>query len=926
MAERPTLLARNSNAPTTQPTQTGAVQGAFGDYHGLTALGQGLSSAGTSAMDYANTKAHEARSVRDEMDRRRMQDHQLKASNLIDTAVLGVRKKWEAALSSGEKIDDPYSWMEQNIAEARSGATELLDDVAGDPLFQKAVPKAAMDQHWLKATDNLLIAAAQHEGQVRMQDRLDTADVFVGASFSSTVTGKHAEVLTELGTKAQVIDGLQIPRGAKNQLRRQLADRAYDKTLAGIQAGVPAPESALTSPLFNPGQQRMLAEFNAKLSKPVEIKPGEATKVLESTLETALKTADLSVFTGETAQTMQMMASAISAAAVTEDAKRYPFAQIELAKKEIELTRNNFNDGALKGTKLYQRLTTLSASMSDPKTAEALYDSLGIKGAQDTDRSRFMTNMKAKVEEQLNLINTGKANVLIDRSDAVAPVAASVTADFNLGALTRQEAQRYTATAREQYKQLGIPENLQVLVPAAVAGTVIDRVWNGDNNNAVRMMTDIGSNFGSEALGSIANHFLAPTNAPKTGGSVDGTKARAGAYAALFKVAAADHARTEIGASSRELDPFLKTWMDDLSNFEKNQHTFPMRSRSAAEKVFNRTSFNDPANAKEVIGGEQFYTIKSTAQSLPGIALGLFWQHGQNNDLATGFKELTTRIIQSRAYSAGTQGQGADEYSQETVAVGIGDDINKALAGIYTVVPSAGVENTRRVYDLWPTKLVKEGAFATPKNYGAADAADMSNQLSNVLRNVGYYEPRKNWDRGTWGNAGTYVSNALLRENPLLAPFMQEGSASVAELPIHLSVDWAKVDGIVPAQTNTGGKDLFRDYVTNPKTKFTMNSVAFTQNGAWRYNWRTGDVEALIFPARSTTPAGPSVETPGAAQPLMYNYGSAEKPLLRPVSIKAEDIRKFDTAYRRGRVDYLNNGRADSSKVTEFMLNNTMNH
>jgi hypothetical protein len=919
MAERSTLLARPSNAPTTQPTQTGAVQGSFGDYRGITALGQGLSSAGATGMDYAmNTKRdieNRQKEMKKEFENRRMEDHRLTTTNLVKTAALGVRKKWEAALGSGEKIDDPYIWMEQAVNEARTASTEMLSDVADDPLFQKAVPKAMMDQQWLNATDNLLNEAARYDGHVRKQARRESADIFVSTSFTTVDTGQHEAVLSELSGNTKYIDSMLLDPGEKYQLRRQLADRGYDKILGGIQLGVRAPEAAINNPLFNPGQQNMIRELNLKLDKS-PLKPGEASTVLNDSLDKARSTANLNDFTGTSGKTMQLMAEAVSAEAITPEAKRYPFAKIELAKKFIELTRNNFNEGILKGPTLYQRLTNLSASIGDPKTAEALYDSLGIKGAKDTDRSQFMTEMKAVVEEQLSLINTGKANVLIDRSDAVAPVASAVTADFNAGVLNRGSAERYIFAAREQYRQLGIPDNLQVLVPAAIAGTMTDRVWNGDNGNAVKMMTDIGSNFGADALGSIANHFLAPTNAPKTGSAVDGTKARAGAYAALIKIASADHARTEIGAASRELDPFLKTWMDDLSNYTKNEHTFAARSRQVAEIVFNNTSFNDPALAKEMLSASQFTTITSKAQSLPGIALGLYWHHGQNNDLSTGFKEMMMRIIQARAYSAGSQDQGSDNNSREVVADNVGMDINKALAGVYTVVPSAGFENNRRVYDLWPTKLVAENAFAVPINFGAADVADMSDQLANVLTNIGYYEPRREWDRGFLGNYQINFSNFYGRDNPFFAAFLSGGSDAVKSLPAHLAVDWASVAGITPQQASTPGRkseDVFKDFLNNSPVRATMNSVAFVQNGAWRYNWRTGYVEAMIFPGRSETPAGPSVETPGAAQVLRHNSGA-------PVAIKAEDIRKFDTAYRTNRVSpYFDNTRPIPSKESQFV-------
>ena len=60
MAERPTLLTRNTSAaPTVQPSQTGAPSGAFGDYRGVVALGQGMSDVGQAGMSYATKMKQE---------------------------------------------------------------------------------------------------------------------------------------------------------------------------------------------------------------------------------------------------------------------------------------------------------------------------------------------------------------------------------------------------------------------------------------------------------------------------------------------------------------------------------------------------------------------------------------------------------------------------------------------------------------------------------------------------------------------------------------------------------------------------------------------------------------------------------------------------------------------------------------------------
>lgn len=228
------------------------------------------------------------------------------------------------------------------------------------------------------------------------------------------------------------------------------------------------------------------------------------------------------------------------------------------------------------------------------------------------------------------------------------------------------------------------------------------------------------------------------------------------------------------------------------------------------------------------------------------------------------------------------------------------DKLNNTVARVFTVVPVAGVESGMKIVDVWPTKLVKEGALSLPIQYGAADAVDLSDHMANVLEYVGYYDPRRNWERSVLADAITRTTNSNFRDSPLFHSFLSKGS--ITPLPPHLQVDWARVDGITPGQYGSGGEKLLKDYLENPKTRYTINSVAFKDSGAWRYNWKTQEVEAMIFPGRSSSPSSPSVRNPGPAQPLMYNYGDGAVKLLRPVSIKAEDIRTFDYIYRTGRV------------------------
>lgn len=902
MPERKTLLFRPSGVPVAQPAQTGAPGGAFGDFRGLAATGQALGNVAQAGFQFAQGQKNDTARLREEMDNRTMRDYQLKHQNALDLAVLGVRKEYEQKLNSGDFMDGgSFNWLETRLGEAKAQASESLAQYTQDPLYKKAVSHDLTEHLWLQRTDNLRWNAAGQEGVAKQQGRLDDLDTMVGASFAGVEPGQHAQVSAELAQKNDLIEAMPINRGAKNNLRRQLADRAFDTVMRGLDRGVRVPPEVVNNANFSPGQRRMIEALDSKVGKPKDMFAGtaEAQKVLQASLELKDLSADPVAY-----QTARYAADHLAEHAESPEAKRYAHAAIDLKLAEQAVTKNNFASVAsLGGQKLYQRLSSLSTTLADEKQADAFYESFGIKGADPKDRSRFLAAIRAAADTKLDLINTGRANAVADQSDALSPIAAAAGAEFNSdGGITRETAQRYVRASAEEQTFMGVPEHLQVHVPAKVVDGLVDRIWNGDTTNGSKMITAVGSSFGSQALNSVATSFLMPSKSAKDKSTLDATQAKNRTYAALFKVAASDHSRVESGARDLELAPVLKQWMDDLGNYEKNSSTFPRHSALAAQKAFNLSSFKDPVSQKELLNLEQIGTITSKVQSLPGIAKGLYWHSGQNNDMSVGFQEMMTRIIQSQAYSAGTTA-GEDKQNREFLAVDAVDRLNNFMARVFTVVPTGGMENKKQILDLIPTKLVSEDALSIPVQYGAANTADLGNQIADVLQYASYYEPRKFWDRGRLGNAGVVASN-LARGLPVVGSLFSTGVERVAPLPPHLTVDWSKVSGITPDHLDTGGNNYLKELVVkaDPSSKFTTNSIAFVQNGAWRYNWKTGNFEAMLFPGRSNSPASPSIAAPGPAQPLNYNLGSPERPLLRPVTLRGEEVRQFDYIYRKSRV------------------------
>jgi len=899
MAERPTILTRSIKAPTVQPSQTGAPSGAFGDFSGVIAAGRGLQSVGNAGMDFAAQMKERQQRLQREHEARLEKDYTLQTQNEFAAAIEGVRNEFTERSANGEFASGgAMRWMQESLQKARTAASDRLAAVSADPIYKRAVTKDVLESIWIRGTDNLINSASAAEGDARMQVRIDNVRTMATVAFKSVTPGDHASVGAELAEKFAQVDELAVPAQIKAQVKNQLSSAAFHRIAHGITAGIPAPESVLNDPRLTVDQQATLFEMNKKLLKPAEAFSGttEASKVLGDMVDSSDFATNL-----EKQQTAARAADFLAGKSADPAAKQTYHARISLKKAEHAITANNFEALQTEGGNLYQRLMSADAVLGNKDAASKFYDSLNIQGAAPEDRSRFIDSVKAKISTTLRLINTGQANFVAEQDSALSSLATAATAEFGSDAgISYDTARQYTEVSKVVQDRLGIPKEAQVHVPYGATKLLTDTLWSGDTSKGSSMITNLGSSFGSEALMTLANSMLRPSRQP------DGTEAaktdpKNRAFAGLLAVAAWDHAGVESGRQQLKLQPVLKQWMDDLANFEKNSSTFPRRHALAAEKAFFGTSYVNSVSTNELLSGDQIAAITSDVQSLNGIAKGLYWQNGQNNDLATGFSEMVQRILASKAYSAGTT-SGEDQVSREHILADEAVNMVRSLSEVFTVIPSSGLGNDRKVYSLVPTNMVKEGAIDFPVPMGAADVADLSKQTENVLRYIDYYEPARQWKRGVLADALTRFS--LNFGDEVFPLFRAGGRPTVKQLPVHLTVDWAKIQGVKEAyQTGTGGQDLWKDYVEKPENRFTTNSVAFNQFGAWRYNPKTKTMDAMIFPGRTPSDAAPFVKNPGPAQPLFYNLGTAEKPLLRPVQVRFEDIRNFDTAYRESQLE-----------------------
>ena len=919
MAERSTLLARPSNAPTTQPTQTGAVQGSFGDYRGITALGQGLSSAGATGMDYAmNTKReieNRQKEMKKEFENRRMEDHRLETKNLVDTAMVGVKNKLHEATKDGQVLEDPVGWMGQTLADARADLTEHLKNVATDPLYHKAVPAAALEASWNQHARQFEDQAMHMDTTNRFQDRINAAEVFSRNALKLIPTGDHLTVIGAMEDAIESVEVFRIPPAAKLQLKRIITDSAYEKALGGIHMGRPINADDINNSNFNEAQQNTLRDQNAKLLDPKKVKLSDALRTFENALGDGSK-----VLSATDHNTALLNAGIISAAATTPEMARFPYAKIELHQALAKLTANDFALGSMAGKDMVSRLTDLTNAMSNPKLSESIYNEIGVAGAEANDKSWFKEQLRLRASQTLYLANTA-SNVLLDRSDELAPLASAVTAAFKQGTLTKEAAASYVEISRYAARSRGINDDIHNSMPSGIQAAIADDLRNERHGLVVERVNKAADLFGSVPLDSMANSFFR-TDAPGEPGKIANPQApRNMAFGALLKAVAFDRHGMETGRKQSTTLSSFKTVLDDLGSLAKSPQLASSGAQRVAERVIMGTSYNVSPSFQDVITGERFTATTSDIQSLKGIAQGLVWANGQRQEFGDGFKQLITNLIIARSQSAGAGTQAGDPMAEpEMLAIRAAADLNKLFSSVYTVVQG------RRTLDLYPSQITDEGVLNIPTPYGANNSAQRGERIADAIKVMTYYEPRMHWIRGdgkpsllgfdeSFSNYFVRLMNSA-NNGGIVSLFTSGAIDRNAPFPVHATIDFAKGFNVQKAEFNLEGTATgeFRNAINKTTDRYTEVSLAYQEHGDSRYNLKTGHTELMMFPVFDKTVPGNTRLNPGKAAPLMLNYGSLEKPVLRVAGTKAIYLENYIDADRLERLNRVINSISDDGR------------
>lgn len=919
MAERQTLLSRNLGpAPTTQGAQQGAPAGAFGDARGLINLGQGIQQAAGVVNNIATNRAAAETRAREkeandllvaskEHEKRQGADYQMRYQADLEATVRGVKEQHNRDVGDGMFASGgAYSALEDRLRSARSSLKERYRDVSADRIFRDAVPESKQNLDWEKNTGSMLESAAGLEGLANLDGRRRAAATILSTAFQDVKPGAHGAVHDELVQKYGMLHKAALPDEEKAKLKKELGESAYYRLAMGATNGYVVPDSIMLSPLFTVQQQKSIQDLNKAIKSP---KAFPSNEVARQEIQSA--TADPAFASNPQAiARIQAATDFIAESQPTPELKREVYASVDLKAKEYELAANLYTGlDNPKGLPLYEHLVTLNSRINNKDEVEAVYNSLGIKGADPKEKSAFMTRITTQVAEDLAKMSSNRSNEVLVRHAALAPIASAVTAEFNSGKLTPQSAATFVAVSKQLATAAGLPEHLQHHYPPAVKSILMERARTGDSDTVQNLTDTFIQGFGVSSLHGLADSFFRVDQKATGATSANVTEA---AYGMLFKMVAWDHTRVLTGDSLNvpqkpNSKAMFKPLLDGLKKYEELEGTLFKGAAGVAEKAYDKVRFKDRASINDMVTRHVFFDKDGDFNRPANIEKALAYQHGGNSVAALAFRQLFTRNLLVKVFGPGAATTSEDDEYRNGAAGKAAQELNNQFAGIFTVYDASGGLSSEPTYDIMPSVFRSEGSFDYPLLAGAANQEDQSEQLTASLKVISYYGPRREWDRGSVANAFTNLASA---RNDFFFPLVDTGRGQV---PTHLQIPWERAvisKSQEKATSTTGTGSEIADFIwrknSMPVNKATAASVLFAQEGSWMYDPKRMGFRLMLRPGMIATGAAGATRAQGAPQPMLFNYSDdPKKSLMREYLIPDNLVREYDQSRRAVKADGL---------------------
>lgn len=298
MSERRTLLSRGSQAPVTQPSQSGSPRGAFGDFSGLVDLGQGLSQGGNVGLNQATQMAHQTRqreeeerarlkALEKEQERRGIADAQSELTNVLGRTALDMQREFEAEIptASPEKI---VELAESKYTAGKERVYAYLTEMREKNVWAGALNNDEIETAWLNRMDGVLLTAQRVQGakNVEIREGLHAESIGIEANLAGTDPDAAFSAIKNAMAKARAKKG-QYSSDYIAFRMMPIARRHMESTLTAIvmkEAGVSLRTDQVMNEAIKEGLLTQEAQARLKTigQQKASVNAANRTKVIDS--------------------------------------------------------------------------------------------------------------------------------------------------------------------------------------------------------------------------------------------------------------------------------------------------------------------------------------------------------------------------------------------------------------------------------------------------------------------------------------------------------------------------------------------------------------------------------------------------------------------------------------------------------------------
>lgn len=858
MSERPTLLTRGVAAPTVQPTQSGAPQGAFGDFRGVEAFGQGLQQAGQAGMSYAF--AEQDRQRREEarlqkiLKEQQTRDLAGKDKLAFETMHSGVLEKFKLAVNNKALPEDSVAFIDRLLSEGDKSYREYTADLRAHPLYKEAVSDDERKTQSISLRNSLLEQAISYDASRNLEGRVSTYSDRITIALKSVENPSDQVARTEALISEMEKDNL--PRTERDRLRARAGDNLYARLHLQIEESKqPLDRSVFrqSSALSDEQKERLILageKFAPKLMN--------SDDQIRITEEVHAALAEGKPLTPE----QQKGYEAALAAAKT--ASETPGKDQEGAASRLRTIENNQKAAlafgylgtiaAEQGT--HEQNTALTtALLSNDSTLQYLrqnhpgtnWDSLPSETI-----TKYRTQAFKKVSAVVEAFNNHQATRILDTlptvrgaADAVVVAmrragSAATPEEANLHAQTAiREYKGYKAALTEEYNRRGTPSDLRPMIPELIMSDLDNAYSQEQASSAVAQFHNARAVFGREGTDTIVRRFANSRN-----GSLR-DKSHLAAFAATQHMAL-------FGAMDGTINNALltsdKEMFDTLVNLpeKRRQWNQVMEGHEAlASKVVDSVYYQSDPDAEKVLSGAAIKSVRSRTQSLISMARGMAWTFDLPT-LESGAREMQKALITQEALSGARE---AGDRVGDFIAAG--NAVLNRLSQSMAVVKTSLTDNPTVEFGVIPVSLAQqEKWYQTPIAGGASSAAQFGEKVSAVIEasSTALYSTI---DRTGFGNIPDALN--LLRDGFVRHTWLSWFSGvklndSIHPLPDTLRIPVGLTD-IAPRYAGSGKNEVPLAHPSSwgaAGNRVAVEALSTLQGGAWRPNPVSGRMELFI--------------------------------------------------------------------------------